>query len=385
MARNRDTQSQLEQLVERGVEVVDPRQTYVHTDIELDRIQSGVVLFPGTSLYGKRTFIGAGAQLATEGPLTLRDAVVGRDSVLGGGFIQDSVLMGSVALGGNVHIRRGSLLEEEVSIGHSVGLKQTVLLSFVTLGSLINFCDALMAGGRSRRDHSEVGSGFIHFNFTPRGRHGDKATASLFGDVVDGVMLDQSRIFLGGAAGAIGPVSVGFGTVTAAGQILRRDIGAEKLVLDVPAKREETFDGQLAPDRVDHIWQRNADYVSQLCALESWYREVRRPRAAAQTSPQGVMLVDEGIDTIRYCINERLEHLRAFLGSHEHRLSVTRLVLAEAVGRLHCPISAVFDTSADHVHWVQQLDKETKDSLRSWLAQVAASVRATIYPTAEGM
>jgi UDP-N-acetylglucosamine/UDP-N-acetylgalactosamine diphosphorylase len=85
---------------------------------------------------------------------------------------------------------------------HAVGLKQTILFPFVTLGSLINFCDCLMGGGTSRRNHSEVGSSFIHFNYTPRQ---DKATASLLGDVPRGVMLDQPPIFLGGREESSGP------------------------------------------------------------------------------------------------------------------------------------------------------------------------------------
>ena len=113
-------------------------------------------------------------------------------------------------VGSNAHIRVGTLVEEEASTAHAVGLKHTVLMSFVTLGSLINFCDGLISGGRSRREHTEVGSGFIHFNYTPRGHAGDKATPSLIGDVVHGVFLRQPRIFLGGLSGIVGPQKVGF-------------------------------------------------------------------------------------------------------------------------------------------------------------------------------
>ncbi|NTV96894.1 MAG: TOBE domain-containing protein, partial [Thiobacillus sp.] len=59
-------------------------------------------------------------------------------------------------------------------------------MPFVTPGSLVNVCDCLMAGGTDRRNHSEVGSSYVHFNYTP---HQDKATASLLGDVPHGVML----------------------------------------------------------------------------------------------------------------------------------------------------------------------------------------------------
>ena len=111
-------------------------------------------------------------------------------------------------------------MEEQASIAHTVGLKQTILFPFVTLGSLINFCDCFMAGGTSRKDHSEVGSSYIHFNFTP---NQDKATASLIGDVPCGVMLDQKPIFLGGQGGIIGPCRLTYGLTAAAGTIVRKD------------------------------------------------------------------------------------------------------------------------------------------------------------------
>ena len=91
-------------------------------------------------------------------------------------------------MGLGAQVRETCILEEEASGAHCAGIKQTILLPFVTLGSLINFCDCLMAGGTSRQNHSEVGSSYIHFNFTP---DGDKTTPSLIGDVPRGVMLAE--------------------------------------------------------------------------------------------------------------------------------------------------------------------------------------------------
>ena len=143
----------------------------------------------------------------------------------------NSVLLEGASLGSGAHVRDACRLEELSGGAHTVGLKQTVLLPFVTLGSLINFCDCLMSGGTSRSDHSEVGSSYIHFNFTP---DGDKATPSLFGDVSHGVLLDQPPVFLGGQGGTVGPVTVGFGSVIAAGSVLRSDVAAGKLVVVGP-------------------------------------------------------------------------------------------------------------------------------------------------------
>ena len=104
------------------------------------------------------------------------------------------MLLTKARIGSNGHVRAGTLLEEEASTAHAVGLKQTILTSFATLGSLINCCDCLISGGRSRTNHTEVGSGFIHFNFTPWGESGDKATPSLIGGVPQGVFLREQRI-----------------------------------------------------------------------------------------------------------------------------------------------------------------------------------------------
>src|SRR4051812_48146350 len=185
--------ARVEALRARGVQILDPGQTFVDEDVDPARIHPTATLYPGTRLHGRRTFLGAGAAVGVEGPATLADSVLGEGASIASGYAKGTVLLRGAKLGGSGHCREGTILEEEASTAHAVGLKQTILLPFVTLGSLINFCDLLMAGGTSRDDHSEVGSGFIHFNFTPWGRHGDKATPSLIGDVVHGVLLDQPR------------------------------------------------------------------------------------------------------------------------------------------------------------------------------------------------
>jgi bifunctional UDP-N-acetylglucosamine pyrophosphorylase/glucosamine-1-phosphate N-acetyltransferase len=53
-------------------------------------------------------------------------------------------------------------------------------ISFLTLGSLIKFCDCLTAGGTSRKNYGEVLSSFILFNFTP---YNNQATVTLSGDI----------------------------------------------------------------------------------------------------------------------------------------------------------------------------------------------------------
>jgi bifunctional UDP-N-acetylglucosamine pyrophosphorylase/glucosamine-1-phosphate N-acetyltransferase len=154
-----------------------------------------------------------------------------------------------------------------------VALKQTIVFPFVTLGSLINFCDCLMAGGTSRKNHSEVGSSYIHFNFTPSQ---DKATASLIGDVPRGVMLNQHPIFLGGQGGMVGPCRLGYGITVAAGTIVRKDeTRSDRLIMGGAGKGGNVAfrPGKFRNDK--RIIVNNINYIANLIALKQWYDQVR--------------------------------------------------------------------------------------------------------------
>ena len=67
------------------------------------------------------------------------DTAIGEDTEVAGGYLKNSVMLRKSRVGSNAHIRVGTLLEEEASTAHAVGLKHTVLMSFVTLGSLNKF------------------------------------------------------------------------------------------------------------------------------------------------------------------------------------------------------------------------------------------------------
>jgi UDP-N-acetylglucosamine/UDP-N-acetylgalactosamine diphosphorylase len=209
-------------------------------------------------------------------------------------------------MGSGAQVREGCLLEEEANGAHCVGLKQTILFPFVTLGSLINFCDCLMAGGTSRKDHSEVGSSYIHFNFTPEG---DKTTASLIGDVPRGVMLNQKAIFLGGQGGIVGPLRLGYGNVVAANSVLRNDVPEDnKLVVG------KTYSGKVIDYRaraypnLRRIIEANFLYLANLTALEQWYLHVRR--RFFDTREFGSLVFEGAMNTLVLAKKERLNRLK---------------------------------------------------------------------------
>jgi len=262
-------------LLLRGVEMPDPAQVFVDESVVPERIAASAVLHPGTRLTGTLTSIGPGTVVGAEGPATLQHVQAGHGVKVRSGYLNGCVLLDGAETGGNAHIRPGTILEEQASCAHAVGMKQTVLLPFVTLGSLINFCDCLMAGGTSRKNHSEVGSSYIHFNFTP---HGDKATPSLIGDVPHGVRLNQPPIFLGGQGGLVGPARVAYGVITAAGIVQRKD-ALQAGALYAGGETGRARAPQPYPlgkyGSMTRIIRNNLLYIGNLRALLAWYRRAR--------------------------------------------------------------------------------------------------------------
>lgn len=295
-------------LLDKGVKIPNPLTLYLDDDVEVDQISGdGVTIYPGCRIYGSKTVISRGAEIGIEGPVTLENCQVAPRVELKGGYFRDSVFLERANMGLGAHVREGTIVEEQAGGAHCVGLKQTILFPFATLGSLINFCDCLLAGGTSRKDHSEVGSSYIHFNFSVAG---DKTTPSLFGDVPRGVMLNQPPIFLGGQGGAVGPIRVGFGNVVSAGTLLRKDVLNERRLIMEKAHRGG--EAPLAFNRyagLSRMLEKNVYYLAGLVALEQWYHYVRRDLFHGEEL--GYLVYNGALDNLRLARGERSKRLKA--------------------------------------------------------------------------
>lgn len=271
---NEQQQMKIRALMAKGVKIHNPDSLEIGNDVDVDRISgSRVEIHAGCRLFGASLFICAGVVIGFEGPATVQDCYIGPDVELKGGFFKEAVFLEKSSMGPGAHVRGGTICEEASSGAHTVALKQTILFPFVTLGSLINFCDCFMSGGTSRRNHSEVGSSFIHFNYTP---NQDKATASLIGDVPRGVMLNQPPIFLGGQGGIVGPCRLAYGTVLAAGGICRKDqLEPGRLVIPGSSRPANLPFVPGGYRNVQRTVRNNIIYLANLAALEQWYAWVR--------------------------------------------------------------------------------------------------------------
>ena len=289
----------VEALQRRGVEVWGPERVYVSEDVKLDAIEAGAVIRHAT-LSGPELRIAKGTKVGVSGHAEVEDCQIATDVELGAGLYQGATFLQGAKVRGFAEIRPGTLLEEESEVAHSVALKNTTFTCCCVAGSLINFCDLFLSGGTSRRDHTEVGSGTIHFNFDPRG---DK-WGSLIGGI-RGVLLRSAPVFVGGNCGIVGPVEIGFGSVTAAGSVIRRDVG-QNVVIATGSKNVQIrdFDRRIYGSLTSRFLL-TAKLIGTLRALDRWYALVRLPTASADERP----FYDAARKQIEIQIAERIKRL----------------------------------------------------------------------------
>jgi UDP-N-acetylglucosamine/UDP-N-acetylgalactosamine diphosphorylase len=394
-------------LIEKGVKIPNPSSVEIGEDVNINLISSNdVTIHSGCKIFGKKTLVMQGVELGNRSPVTIKNCQLGRNVELKGGYFEESTFLDSVNMGDGAEVREGCLLEEESNGAHTVGLKQTILFPFVTLGSIINFCDILMAGGTSRRNHSEVGSSYIHFNYTP---NQDKATASLIGDVSHGVMLNQPPIFLGGQGGLVGPSQIGYNTVIAAGVIYRGDCPhGHKLLFGKEPKKE---DMDFYPGLYWNIRKRVKnciEYIANIIALRQWYKMVRVK--FYQGSEMERLLYEGAVEKIEIIFNERVKRFKALTNKMEKSLELYKSVMGNKASEelinqkrelieniqiieksfiecLSYPgnveerdefLSQLDLTSKDYIALIRNLNENDIKTGTSWLLSIVEKARSTI-------
>ena len=341
-------------LIEKGVKIPNPSSVEIGEGVDINLISSeDVVIHSGCKIFGKKTVIMPGVKLGRRSPVTIKNCQLGKNVELKGGYFEESTFLNSANMGDGAEVREGCLLEEEANGAHTVGLKQTILFPFVTLGSIINFCDILMAGGTNRRNHSEVGSSYIHFNYTS---NQDKATASLIGEVAHGVMLNQSPIFLGGQGGIVGPCQIGYSTVIAAGVIYRGDCpqGHKLLMGNTPQKDDMDF----YPGLYWSIKRRVInciEYIANIIALKQWYLNVRS--RFYQGSDIEKLLYEGAIEKIDIIFNERVKRFKALADKMGKSIELYKSVMDNKVSE------GLIKQKRELLENIQEIEKSFNDCL----------------------
>lgn len=377
----------ISRLVERGVRIWGPERVYIGEEVRLDHISPGAELL-NAFITGENTFIGSGAQVGASGLARIHESQIGSSCIVGAGSYEDCVLLKGAKTRGFAELRQGTVLEEDAELAHNVGLKNTVFTIGVVAGSCINYCDVLMTGGSSRVDHSEIGSGAIHFNFDPRG---DKF-GSLLGEAA-GCLLRSRRIFVGGNSGLVAPVHLGFGAVIAAGSIIRKDVGENQLSSGEALQQAGDYDLEKYFD-LTRKFCATAKMIGNLQAMRAWYRLIRLP-----LSDSGSKLLYLGADRqMQHHLHYRVGQLtkvidkldrslskpcttaqdREFQQQHrkllDNRKNISAFLLEEKIPELPAALTADYERNRrtqDHVASIRALSNETVERATEWLRKIA--------------
>jgi carbonic anhydrase/acetyltransferase-like protein (isoleucine patch superfamily) len=377
-----------------GVEVWGADRVYIGPEVTEGGIEPGAVLISAL-VRGRSTAIGARSRVGTSGMALVVNTQLGRDVEIGAGSYLNATLFDRVKVRGCAEIRQGTVLEEEAEAGHGVGMKHTYFTSGVVAGSCINFCDLLMTGGSSRRDHSEVGSGAVHFNYDPRA---DKF-GSLIGDS-RGLLLRRRRIFIGGNSGIVAPVHIDFGAVVAAGAIVRRNLVANHLF--------SGQDGIPGPSVFEpHTYfdlRRKFLTVAHLCgnlhALVFWHNLVRLPQAKGMER----VLCKFAVANLRLHIAHRARELdkliaklerfadadsgtKAIRRQHQH-IVASRQRIYDLLARFRTSVPKPPDgflaeyrrtrASMDHCNAIRTLEEPKARDAEKWLHAVAMAPQSEL-------
>jgi len=193
-----------------GVTIVDPANTYIDVTVQL---AEDVTLLPGTHLKGISS-IAAGATVGPE--VYLVDSSVGQRASVVKSHVTGSRIGDDATVGPFAYLRPGTELGADGKIGTFVETKNAIIGAGSKVPHLSYVGDAEIG------EDSNIGAGTIFANY-------------------DGVNKHRSRVGRGVRSGShnvfVAPVTIGDGAYTAAGTVVRKDVAAGSLAMNVSPQR----------------------------------------------------------------------------------------------------------------------------------------------------
>jgi bifunctional UDP-N-acetylglucosamine pyrophosphorylase / glucosamine-1-phosphate N-acetyltransferase len=196
-------------MIDAGVTFLDPSHAYISAESQVGR---DCVIYPDVSIEGK-SVIGEGCQIRSGTRITnsrLGNGVVVKDHCV----IIDSEIESNCSVGPFAHLRMNALLEESSVVGNFVEVKKS------RLGRGSKSMHLTYLGDANIGERTNIGAGTVTCNYDGKDKHPT-------------IIEDDVRI--GSDTMLIAPVTVGRGSVTAAGSVVTEDVPPDTLVAGVPA------------------------------------------------------------------------------------------------------------------------------------------------------
>jgi bifunctional UDP-N-acetylglucosamine pyrophosphorylase/glucosamine-1-phosphate N-acetyltransferase len=186
-----------EDLMAKGVTIIDPDTTYIGIDVS---VEQDTVIYPNTHISGvskisSRCEVGPNSVIA--------NSSVGPNCIIRSSTIESAIVCNNVTVGPYSHIREGTFLKSDVKIGNYVEIKNSAIGNGTKLG---HHC---YIGDSDIGSNVNIGAGTITCNY-------------------DGLKKQRTTIkdnaFIGSDTKLIAPVIVGIQSITGAGSVITKDI-----------------------------------------------------------------------------------------------------------------------------------------------------------------
>lgn len=198
-------QSYLDKLMESGVQIIDPDNTWIEDSVQ---IAPDTVIHPTVFLHGK-TAIGAGSVIRPGAVIT--DSTIGkRVEVRPYCVITDSTIADDAAVGPFAHLRPGSEVGESAKIGNYVEIKKAVIGKGSKVSHLTYVGDAELGEGVN------IGAGCVTCNYDGFNKYRT---------------VIEDGVFVGSGTMMVAPVTLGKGSLVAAGSTLTKDVPPDALAI----------------------------------------------------------------------------------------------------------------------------------------------------------
>lgn len=185
------------QLMENGVTILDPENTYIEVDVEIGK---DTVVYPNTYIRGQ-TKIGRKCEIGPNADIT--DCIIGDEVGFRYSVAVESEIGNGTVVGPFAYLRPGTKIGSKSKVGTFVELKKTVVGDESKVPHLSYLGDTEVGSGVN------IGAGTITCNYDGVKKH---------------KTIIEDDAFVGSDTIIVAPVKIGKGSYTAAGSVITEDV-----------------------------------------------------------------------------------------------------------------------------------------------------------------
>jgi bifunctional UDP-N-acetylglucosamine pyrophosphorylase / glucosamine-1-phosphate N-acetyltransferase len=201
--------STIRRFMTEGVTFIDPSHVYISSEAQIGRdcVIYPDVLIEGPTIVGEDCLIRSGSRITNS---TIGNKVVIKDHCL----IVDSEVNSNCTIGPFAHLRMNTKLAENSAIGNFVEVKKS------QLGRGSKSMHLTYLGDATIGEKTNIGAGTITCNYDGKTKH---------------QTVIEDNVKIGSDTMLVAPVTVGRGSITAAGSVVINDVPPDSLVAGIPA------------------------------------------------------------------------------------------------------------------------------------------------------